>query len=404
MSKHVIAFLDHPFHLRTRSTKFFVDALAREFDVHVFYIESDPRAQMQEIVDAGYDQIVCWQTEYCAPFFLMRGMRVTCIPMYDGVATLPDWYWLPMRQARFINFSEALHARLKRLGIETYHFKYFGIPKLDIPQASFEELRAFFWQRRPEEELSYKFAGRLVGGVATSLHIHNAPDSEPSEDWQPDRTHTVSYFTETGASYLEALARSNVFICPRYTEGIGMAMLEAMARGMCVIAHNEPTATEYIVNGVNGLLVDYRAHIRFERGDKRTRGKYILNTRLAEQIGRKAREFYLEGCREWQDSKAMVLFYVHSTPKPDLSKTDVAMADNYLHACKYALRDVQKFLSILLRLERRGLTGIERSSLSLRDQLKFHVRRVPGARPIWRGLRAITRNVARPVRVLSGRG
>lgn len=131
--KKLIAFLDHPFHQKTRSSNFFIDLLKEDHDVDVFYVEDDPRDLVRLVADRGYELVVCWQTEYCAPYFLMRGMRVLCIPMFDGVAKMPDIYWQSMRQARFINFSRSLHNKLTSLGIESYHFQYYSANHLDSP-------------------------------------------------------------------------------------------------------------------------------------------------------------------------------------------------------------------------------------------------------------------------------
>jgi glycosyltransferase involved in cell wall biosynthesis len=56
--------------------------------------------------------------------------------------------------------------------------------------------------------------------------------------------------------YLRMLAEFGVFIAPRRKEGIGMAFLEQMAMGKCVISHNEATMNEYIISGETGILVD----------------------------------------------------------------------------------------------------------------------------------------------------
>lgn len=374
MTRPVVAFIGHPFHQKTRSSHFFVALLERDFDVHVFYIEPDPRALMQEIADAGYSLVVCWQTEFCAPYFLMRGIRVICVPMYDGVANTPDWYWLAMRQARFISFSQFLHKRLRSLGIESFSFQYYGDAKTEIPQASFEELRPFFWQRRPQEGLSYKFVRNLLGNSAASLHVHNAPDTERAEDWEPDGFCTVSHFSDTADGYRQALERCNVFICPRFSEGIGMAMLEALARGMCVIAHNEPTANEYVVDGVNGLLVDYEKYT----GGKATK-KLLLSPKLAERLGRRGREMYLAGCDQWTNAARRMPFLIQSAPAADLTAREKEFAEPYLAICRYAHRDFLHYLHLLLTLHRKGLVGKEASVVPLREHIFWRLRALPGA-------------------------
>lgn len=48
----------------------------------------------------------------------------------------------------------------------------------------------------------------------------------------------------------------DIYIAPREYEGIGMSFLEAMAMGKAVIALNNPTMNEYIVNNQTGYLYD----------------------------------------------------------------------------------------------------------------------------------------------------
>src|SRR5207253_7929729 len=60
----------------------------------------------------------------------------------------------------------------------------------------------------------------------------------------------------TQEEFLGVLESCNIFIAPRYAEGIGHAFLEAMARGMVVLAYNLPTHSEYISNWHNGILFD----------------------------------------------------------------------------------------------------------------------------------------------------
>ena len=375
LQKTIVAFIDHPFHRRTKSSAFFIKLLQDEFDVHVYYDEPDPRALMTEIADRGYDLAICWQTEHYAPYLLMRGMRVVCIPMYDGVANAPAAYWLSMRQARFLNFSERLHLRHRELGIESYYLKYFNEENKNLPQAKFENLRGFFWQRRPEEGLSYKFARNLIINVVDTLHVHNAPDTESPDDWEPDSLSTVTHFTEDAASYKEALTKANVYVCPRFTEGIGMTIVEAMARGMCIIAHDEPTANEYIVDGVNGLLVDYGKMKRI-RPPIRNRTKdnfnsYVLTVEKAQRLGKKAREVYVSGLEQWASTASRIPFLIKSTPRADMASFTRDLSPLYLEACRYYSKNHRRFLFEVERLRLNGLTGEEFTGMNLLAQVRL---------------------------------
>jgi len=57
--------------------------------------------------------------------------------------------------------------------------------------------------------------------------------------------------TEVGAH----LRRADVLVRPSQTEGMPLAVLEAMACGLCVVATNIPGNAGLIRDGVNGLLV-----------------------------------------------------------------------------------------------------------------------------------------------------
>jgi hypothetical protein len=345
---------------------------------------------MREIADSDYELIVCWQTEFCAPYFLLRGKRVVCVPMFDGVENVPNWYWLAMRQARFINFCQSLHLRHKSLGIESIYAKYFGTAKMDLPQARFETLRGFFWQRRPEDGLHFKFARSVLGKVVTSLHIHNAPDTAAPEDWRPDFGCTISHFSDDAREYKRALEESNIFLSPRRTEGIGHPLIEAMARGMCVIAHDKPTANEYIIDGVNGILIDYDTPQSFNAALEPS-GDRGITLQRAEALGKAARAFYLKGCKEWENTAKLLPYFVETTPAPDLTQRERRFADAYLYITKFAQKDFYRYLHKLLILQGKGLTGVEASAMRYRERIRWAVRGFPGAILIWRLMRRIVR-------------
>lgn len=264
------AFIDNGFHEKTRSSEFFKAELLKDFDVDKFSIETASANILVESADRQYDYYVCYQTEFAAPYLLSRGCKVICVPMWDGVAGLPDIYWLGMKEARFIAFSAALYHRLLKLGFNVRRAQYFPYP-FQWPTARFDDgFRPFFWIRRPSENLSWRFAAQLIGGIADTLHIHNAPDNPAEYDdafEAEDFGVTVSSWSQTAAEYVAALDRANIFIAPRHAEGIGMSFLEALARGMYVIGPNTSTFTDYVVNGWNGSVIDYWSPRSFEHLD-----------------------------------------------------------------------------------------------------------------------------------------
>jgi len=259
-----LLFVDHAFHTSTASSQFFIDLLKRRYDVTIVHIAppSNMPAETLELA-AGVDVVVVWQMDYIAPVFLALGVPTVVVPMYDGSGSMPDLHWLWSSRAQFVNFSFTLHHRIAGLGNRSVLARYFTEPVPEAQRARFDDgLNAFFWQRRPEHGINAPALLRLLDGQIDSMHVHNAPD-DADLDMRPYKVAssanckiTQSNWFPTAEGYHEALSRANVFIAPRRAEGIGMALLEAMGRGMLVIATDEPTHNEYIANWVNGILYD----------------------------------------------------------------------------------------------------------------------------------------------------
>ncbi len=76
---------------------------------------------------------------------------------------------------------------------------------------------------------------------------------------------------------------SDLFVFPAMNEGLGTAMLAAMAHGLPVVAANLEANPEVIQDGVNGLLVANRSPGELARGIERLAEDAALRTRLGEE-------------------------------------------------------------------------------------------------------------------------
>jgi hypothetical protein len=250
-----IAFIDHAYHRVTKSADFFVDLLRTRFDVTVYYAGIQSEDMVGDILMADFDIVVLWQTEYLAPVFIAAKQRTVCIPMYDGTGGAPEHFWTHMRQARLISFCQTMHRRLVSLGLNSLPVQYMKDPATFAPVADYTMPRAVFWQRLPEQGLTSARV-RAMLGPDVHLHVHNAPDTVSPEHYPAHGADTVSYFDLDHNVLAQEMDQANIFVASRHNEGIGMGLLEAMARGMVVIAHDAPTHDEYITHGVNGLLTN----------------------------------------------------------------------------------------------------------------------------------------------------
>jgi glycosyltransferase involved in cell wall biosynthesis len=261
-----------------------------------------------EIAAHDYDCLVVMQAEEMALALTSRQARnVVFIPMWDGARDLPDKFWRGLEHVRIVSFCHLLHERVQALGLRSMYVQYFPEPAGSGPK-EFETLRGFFWQRRPEVTWR-QIAALLDGASFQGMHLHLAPDPECGAIETPaagdlERLNiTTSSWLQSRADFDDLLESANVFFAPRTVEGIGFALLEAMAAGMCAVAPDGATMNEYITDGVTGLLWDVRE-------------PKPLDFAHAERIGRRAMQATVLGRERWEESLAALRTFVLDGSEP----------------------------------------------------------------------------------------
>lgn len=296
------AFIGHYYHKSTRSNQFFIESVLNNCTVEYFWDETwlgkSPEPLAKAVMAGRFDLIVVWQSEQVAQLLARMardtpGANIVFVPMWDGCQTLGAEYWRSLAGLRVVSFCRRLHERVTRHGLFSHSVQYFPDPAGFPDVAERSEAAAFLWWRVPE--IGWPQLRRLLGDWRPDrLHLHVAPDPQVDAAALPLPTPeevaafriTTSTWFEDAAAFRQVLSGSTIFVAPRMSEGIGMAMLEAMAAGMCVVAHDAPTMNEYIVSGVNGLLADM------------TRPAPLDLTRHRD-MGRRARDFVAAGHAAW---------------------------------------------------------------------------------------------------------
>jgi hypothetical protein len=270
-----LLFIGHSHHSLTQSSGFFKEALKASYQLSELSISPSDNIEVNltklTSLDFGdYAGVVLWQIDYLASFFLARGIPVIVCPMYDSSSSLEPNHWRAMEQSLIICFSLELQFLLAKAGVDSLYIKYF--PGLaanhDSLLAASESadrspLHVFFWERLPDSDINTdRILGLLSGINVGHLHIHQAADpgrtpNKIDHEFNNFMISTSTWFNDK-SEYLQMLDSTDIFIAPRYAEGIGMSFLEAMAHGCCVIAHDMPTHNEYITNWKDGILVDYK--------------------------------------------------------------------------------------------------------------------------------------------------
>jgi len=307
-----ILFIGHQFHAKTLSNSFFLDTLKEFFDVTVALVDpADVDALTHTATSSDVDLVVLWQMDFLAPVFLARGLRTVVVPMYDGSEQMPDLHWLWAAGAGFVNFSRRLDERIRRLGLRTLRLKYFSRPAAQSERPAFDDLRVFLWQRRPEQGVNLHLVETLFGRQITHVHVHDVAD-DPTLDTArylvptlKSYELTTSRWLPSKADYRALMAKCNVYVTPRLTEGIGMGFLEAMGLGMLVVAADAPTHDEYIANWVNGILFNPDAP-----------GEVPISPVVAQSLAESAWNTVRDGYQQWRSMLPKLIAFVQATPAP----------------------------------------------------------------------------------------
>ena len=284
-----VAFLAYSYHLvKTKSSDFFMDLLQEWFENVEIMRHKEAWAKLP---GRHWDLIIAWQGLHSpAELEAFGADRVVLVPMYDACPKTRD-EWEPYLGFRVLSFSRTLGDDLKSWGHDVLTVRYWQ----PVPEASTEiatGLRGFFWPR--QAGLVWSHVRPVMGDSSwDSFHLHvTSPEGAsalPSEE-ERARFHIVetSWF-EQSSEYKNAVSRANVYFAPRRFEGIGQAVLEAMAMGLCVVSPDNPTMNEYLVHGQTGLLFNPDAPCALDFG------------RVLE-LGRNARAAAVQGRSGWEAS------------------------------------------------------------------------------------------------------
>lgn len=307
-----ILFIGHSYHMVTKSSGFFINLLNSIGEVTMEF-DDCPKGKLDRDYSAligSYDMVVVWQMhQVLRQIEQMRHENIIYVPMYDAVYKLGGSFWKEIGHVKVVCFSAALRALCLSHRLDSYFIQYY--PEAVRPAAAgYESRRMFFWQRRNWPNWQ-TLTSILPACQFEKIHHHVAldPGVESTEESRvlPTPSETGQGNFSSSAWYPEKrdliakLREFNVFFLPREREGIGFSFLDAMANGLIPVGFDQPTFNEYVVNGINGLIVD-----------KTSRMDLPELSRMAEWMGhylRKGRDNYerrLPGLTEFLRKKVVL--------------------------------------------------------------------------------------------------
>ena len=121
------------------------------------------------------------------------------------------------------------------------------------------------------------------------------------------------------SEFLKMIDKSDVFICPRRKEGIGMAQVEALSKGKYLIGYNDATMSEYICNSYIGTLINNKVNKTLKLNNVSKYLKYRLN-------------YNSKGYKEFQKNKNKIISFlkIKKNIKRNLFKKFFIMSRYYI--------------------------------------------------------------------------
>lgn len=241
---------------KTRSDQFLIDLLKQRYEVTIFDRDAlKGRALTDAIRTHQPDHVLYYQlspspTKHLIPLWRYPS---TWVPMWDGFKppSLFKRSFFKAHGLKIISFCEALHRTVMKEGLPSLRVQFF--PEISTFKQSPSQkgpFTLFFWERSDDislEEIELLIPPSLIKKVIYKCEIDKS---------LPQTPFPVEKLPGWGSldTYHQAVGEADFYLAPRFSEGIGMSFLEAMARGVIPIGYDAPTMNEYIQHLENGLL------------------------------------------------------------------------------------------------------------------------------------------------------
>lgn len=258
-----ILFVDHECHLRTHSADFFLGIIASGNAVRTAYCKTAYDCRLAHDDIAWAELVIFWE-------FLPSRFEVGCVgkpcvfvPMYDNEwGSRFQWRRIALSGMAVLSFCDRLSEHARRCGVTNLLTVHYAIDPADFAGHSGDAATAALWERGDVtlDTLKALFPKGVLrrtvllrrGAIA---HTASPITESEREDWNIE-LHEGGFVSKEESRQITK--DCGIYIAPRFAEGIGMAFLEALAAGKCVIAHDNATMNEYIEDGKSGILVDMR--------------------------------------------------------------------------------------------------------------------------------------------------
>lgn len=296
-----VVFIAHSYHKKTHSCDFIIDYLKEFFEVEIFFDEEWETGNKVDwkLFNDKYYAVIIWQMfPKREDFESIPNKNIIYFPMYDQVEKWQFSQWYLCKNIKIVSFSSTLYKKLKKWGFNSIYIQYFIEPKEFSPGNPDE---VFFWQRLTK--ININTISKILKNPDVKIHLHKAVDPgqtyvEPTKPIEKKFKITYSEWFDSKEEMQEFIKTKGIYVSPRFSEGIGMSFLEAMAQGKVVLAHNNPTMNEYIQSGVTGFLCNFKL-------------PRAIKLKNIEQIQKNTYKYMQKGYEKWLTDRKNIIDYIN---------------------------------------------------------------------------------------------
>lgn len=335
-----IACVDHSYHKLTKSFDFARKLLLKHHDIVDFWDEEwegGKPISIDEINAGDFDAVIFFQ--YIESTWKLRKLKcknIIWLPMYDTEIerniNIIELFGYAHLGIKIVSLSQALTNRFKEFKFEILQIHYY--PKPNFVEHNEDFLKLFFWQRI--KEINWTLIKSILDfGKITEVLFKNNPAVGVKINL-PDIKDRKKYNIKVIEGWLDKekydsfLNCCDIYIAPREYEGIGMSFLDAMATGSVVVAVDNPTMNEYIVDGFNGYLYDIKNPKKID----------FSNFKNIQQNLRSSME---KGFNIWQNEQKSLLNYIEKKPRNQIHTTIISGVIFYLiNDCIFLINVLKK--------------------------------------------------------------
>ena len=263
--KNKFLIIDNDYSRTSGSTKFIHQELDKILDYDLIWDEkwSKSKNYDKKILE-NYDNILFIHSFLSFKEILkIQKKNIIWVPMFDSLYNLNQlnsyfWKSIKLLNIKIISFCDAITKICLNEKIDVFDIRYFLKTSENI-NYNFKKFNILFWDRG---ELKIKNWLKYFNKQDIErITVIQRPDPRKKTSFISDKDKVDYNIDVKQIGYIEKeeykkyLTSHNVYICPRFREGIGISYLEALSHGMFILGLDAPTMNEYIDSNKIGKFI-----------------------------------------------------------------------------------------------------------------------------------------------------